>query len=129
MLLQIVMIVVVLLVIPIIGVAMFWRTLCKMKDELGHQAPGTQLFLLFAHYGIILLLMLTTVLWGWSGMSSLGLIYLLFVSPLFIIPIITSNAKKTGSGYYRYLQRAAVYFYPIMIVSFVPQFFFDGIIR
>jgi hypothetical protein len=46
------------------------------------EPPYITYFFLFAHAGIWLLLLLTAFLWGWFGMSSIGFLYLMFISPL-----------------------------------------------
>lgn len=48
------------------------------------EPPFVTYFVLFAHGGIWFLLLLTSYLWGWSGMSSSGALYLMFISPFAI---------------------------------------------
>ena len=77
----IISLILVFLVIPLVGVALYaW--LCRIMSTRDiPEAPYITYFFLFAHAGIWFLLLLTAALWGWSGMSSIGLFYLVFVSP------------------------------------------------
>ena len=46
-----------------------------------------ELFLLFVAYGGWLLVLLTALFWQWSGMASLGLLFLVFGAPTLLLPV------------------------------------------
>ena len=78
----IVSLIVLFLIIPMIGIA-FYVWLCAIMSKRDIPEPPYLIyFVLFAHGGVWLLLLLTSWLNGWSGMSSLGAFYLMFISPL-----------------------------------------------
>jgi hypothetical protein len=71
----------VFIAIPVTGVALYaWLCTCMQRRGIP-EPPFVTYFVLFAHGGIWFLLLLTSYLWGWSGMSSLGALYLIFISP------------------------------------------------
>src|SRR2546430_1401575 len=77
----IVSLILVFVLIPLVGVALYvWLCRTMSKRDIP-EPPYISYFVLFAHGGIWFLLLLTGALWGWSGMSSIGLFYLLFISP------------------------------------------------
>jgi hypothetical protein len=61
------------LVIPLTGLIIYLGLVRKMKTKKISFPPTIDLFLTFATYGGLLLLALTTLLWQWSGMTSLGM--------------------------------------------------------
>jgi hypothetical protein len=68
-------------VIPLVGVV-FYAWLCRTMTKRDiPEPPYITYFFLFVHAGIWFLLFFTAFLWGWSGMSSIGLFYLMFISP------------------------------------------------
>ena len=78
---QILSLVVVAIAIPAAGVTLYVCLCIRMHRRSVPEPPYITYFFLFAHGGICFLLLLTALLWGWSGMSSLGTFYLLFISP------------------------------------------------
>jgi hypothetical protein len=76
------------LVIPAAGICLYirWRRAAQWAG-----APprfAIYLFALFFVWGGALLITLTSLFWYWSGMASLGTFFLLFASPLFMIPVV-----------------------------------------
>ena len=82
------------LVILIIGLLMYLRLLRRMRSEEIPTPPAIDLFLIFATYGGLLLVALTTLPWAWSGMASLGMFYLILVAPIIMGVIAYRNYKK-----------------------------------
>lgn len=60
------------IVIPTIGIAVYTLLVKQMKRQEIADAPQSQLFWLFGTYGVVLILILTSLIWKWSGMASIG---------------------------------------------------------
>lgn len=73
------------LVIPIIGIIVFLLLKRKMNTEKTPHAPTLQLFLIFGTYGIVIILLLTSLMWKWSGMASLGAIASVSIGPAIMV--------------------------------------------
>ncbi len=69
------------LVVPVLGVAAYLFLCLRMRLEQIPRPPFGQLIILFATYGGVLLVILTSAFGGWSGMASLGTFYLLLGAP------------------------------------------------
>lgn len=59
-------------VVPIIGIIVYIISVKRIKKKEITNAPITQLFWLFGTYGVLFILVLTAILWKWSGMASIG---------------------------------------------------------
>src|SRR5262245_2772795 len=77
--------------LPAAGVVVYWRICRKMIGAGIPEPPVLSFFFLFAHYGAWLILGLTVVSWYWSGMASLGVAYLLFISPAVMLVVTAST--------------------------------------
>jgi hypothetical protein len=73
------------LVVPAVGLQWFLWLRDDIREEQVENPPVIPLFIIFATYGGLMLLILTTFFWYWSGMASLGLAYLLFLAPVVMI--------------------------------------------
>ncbi len=110
------------LILPLTGLYFFIRLIAKMiKDEV-KSAPIIELFIVFATYGALLLTVLTPFLWKWSGMSSLGAMYLILVAPI-VMGIIAFKHRKTrlNSNYHKYTFISGILYFiivPIVILTF-----------
>jgi len=113
----IVSLILIFLVIPLVGVALYaWlcRTMTKRNIP---EPPYVSYFFLFAHAGIWFLLLLTTALWGWSGMSSIGLFYLLLVSPFPPIAFaFILHGDRCNSAFHRWAFRCSAGYALAMVV-------------
>ena len=69
-------------VTPLLGVAAYALLLRKMRASGIESPPTVPFFILFLTLGGWLLVLLTAWLWEWSGMASLGTLYLLLVAPV-----------------------------------------------
>jgi hypothetical protein len=78
------------LIIPSVGLFYFLRLKKQMKSENIENALIQELFLIFATYGGLLLILLTTLFWKWSGLASLGMFYLILGAPI-IMGIIANS--------------------------------------
>jgi hypothetical protein len=98
------------LIIPLVGLLFFLQLNNKIKREKIDNAPTTELFVIFANYGGLLLVILTALFWQWSGMASLGLFYLILGAPRAMGFIAYSQRqKKTISNYHDWTYNAALY--------------------
>lgn len=69
------------LAVPAAGLQWFLWLREDMREEQIECPPVSELFIIFATYGGLLMIALTKLFWYWSGMASLGLAYLLFIAP------------------------------------------------
>ena len=69
------------LVTPAAGVGFYVWLCITMRRRGVAEPPYLTFFFLFATLGGWLLVGLTSVFWSWSGMASLGVFYLLLLSP------------------------------------------------
>ncbi|WP_210116251.1 hypothetical protein [Hymenobacter fodinae] len=85
--------------------------------------PSWHLLVVMATYGGWLMVALTGMFWQWSGMASLGLLYLLVVAPVLMLVIAIRTARLTQlSRYHRWIFNASVLYLPIaagLIISAV----------
>lgn len=58
--------------IPAIGIGAYAMLTRKIKQEQTPKPPIMQLFWLFGLYGVVIILILTSLIGKWSGMASLG---------------------------------------------------------
>ncbi len=73
------------LLVPAAGLQWFLWLRADMREEEIEHPPVVPLFIIFATYGGLLLVILTTFFWYWSGMASLGLAYLLCLAPIVML--------------------------------------------
>ena len=82
--------------VPFLGVVIFFL-LCRRMRRAGIQsAPFLAYFILFWVFGGWLVVALTALFWEWSGMASLGILYLLSVAP-FITAAVAVGLRKRRS--------------------------------
>jgi hypothetical protein len=73
------------LVVPVIGLKLYFFLCQRMKDSNVESPPLAPLFLLFVSYGGWLLVILTSLFWKWSGMATLGIAYLVLLAPIIML--------------------------------------------
>jgi len=66
-----------------------------MKKDNIQNKPEVELFMIFATYGGLLLVILTELFWKWSGMASLGTFYLILGAPI-VMGLIFYRHNKTN---------------------------------
>jgi len=88
------------LAIPLTGLICYLRIIMQMKREKIEKAPIISLFFIFATYGCLLFVLLTTLFWHWSDMSSLGTFYLILGSPIIMGLIAYRYQKKKETSRY-----------------------------
>ena len=106
------------LLIPLAGIA-FYTLICRRaRREGASKVFQAELFFLFFVYGGWLLVVLTSLLWEWSGMASLGALFLLFIAPLTLIPI-SVHLWRTRKSSFIHMKafQAAIGYYPLLVLS------------
>lgn len=101
------------LIIPLIGLLLFLRLAFRWHSQGAEQFTLIELFVLFASYGVLLLIVLITLFLNWSGMTTLGMAYLILIAPFLMWQIARRNkAQINASGRDRILYRSAkLYFF------------------
>ncbi|MFN3195658.1 MAG: hypothetical protein ACE364_06915 [Chlorobiota bacterium] len=114
------------LVIPLIGFIAFLKVRKNIKKANIEDSLSTNLFLVFATYGGLLLIVLTNLFWRWSAMASLGMFYLILVAP-FIMGFIAYKyyKQKEVSIYHLRIYKAGCMYFVILLSVFGLPFFFQ----
>ena len=73
------------LLTPLLGVTSFLVLLRVMSHAGVARALAVPFFLVHTFYGALLLIVLTSLFWPWSGMASLGTIACLLVGPIVML--------------------------------------------
>ena len=111
------------LFIPLAGFLYFLQLKNRMKNESIQDAPTAELFIIFATYGGILLVTLTTIFWKWSGLASLGAFYLIIVAPIVMVLIAYRNRQtKEKSKYHNWIYKSGLLYFVIAPITFVFLF-------
>ena len=110
--------------LPIAGIVAFVQLVKRMQREAVPEPPILSLFLLFACYGSLLLVVLTTLFWEWSGMASLGVFALAFGAPFVTGYIAMSYSPyKQISVYHAWTFRLAVAFTFLALILAMAMIF------
>jgi hypothetical protein len=108
------------LVLPLVGLLYFLHLRKKMNSDNVLNAPTIELFLIFATYGGLLLLTLTTLFWKWSGMASLGAFYLIIGAPIIMGTIAYRHRQtKTISKYHKLTYLYGLSYFVIAPLTFL----------
>lgn len=104
--------------IPIIGLLYFIHLRDKMVKAQVTNPPVIELLLVFAIYGVLLIIILTAFFWEWSAPASLGVIFIVFIAPILMAFIsVRLQTNKGLSKYHLAIQNAALYYFLIFPVS------------
>ena len=111
------------LIIPLAGLLLYLHLRKRMKSEKLENAPNNELFILFATYGGLITVALTSLFWEWSGMASLGTFYLILGAPIVmgVIAYRNYNLRKT-SKYHLWIYNLCIAYYviaPLIIISLI----------
>ena len=106
-------------VVPLAGLKVFLSLRERMLEQQIERPPVIPLFIIFATYGGLLVVVLTVLFWRWSGMASLGLFYLVLVAPIAmtVLAIILYRQRRLSS--YHFASFVASGVYPCLIVPTV----------
>lgn len=124
--LEIISVSVIYLVLPICGLIVFLHLCEKMKREKVSNAPVEELFGVFWIYGTLLVVFLSVLFWGWSGVALIGMVFLVFAAPLLMAWISIRIRKKKGvSNYHLLVLNAAMGYFVMLPVCLVVLYFVD----
>jgi len=91
---ELITVLVIYLFIPLAGLIVYLRLIKQAKRAEIKGIPTAELFIIFSVYGGLLLVLLTQIFWKWSGMASLGTVYLVIIAPIFLGVFAFINFKK-----------------------------------
>lgn len=104
--------------IPLSGLVGFLLLLRRMRKEQIPDVPALEIFLLFATYGLLLVVLLTNFFSTWSAIASLDTFYLVLGAPIAMAIIAFRTKKKQEvSRYHRGVFLAAVAYFIIAPLS------------
>ena len=106
-------------VVPLVGVGIFLRLRERMRDQQIERPPIVALFIIFATYGGLLMVILTVLFWRWSGMASLGVFYLVLVAPVAMIVLAIMLYRERRLSPYHLGSFIASGVYPCVVVPTV----------
>lgn len=116
------------LVLILLGVYTYYILITKMKNQGIKLIPWLSWLILFINYGGLLLVSLTSIFWTWSGMASIGVMYLVIIAPLLMSSIaFEMRIKKNDNVYNRRLFRLALLYLLIMPLVLYFLFIFESI--
>jgi hypothetical protein len=81
------------LLVPLLGVVVFGLLCRRMNRAAVPSPPYFAYFILFSVFGGWLVTALTVLFWMWSGMSSVGMLYLVGIAP-FITALLAFRLRK-----------------------------------
>lgn len=113
-------------VIPILGFVFYIYLSRKFKQENPELANTNELFFLFSSYIGLLLILLTELLWVWSGMASIGALFVFIFAPIIIAYIIFRTKRKDNINRYDILvlKLAKLYFF-VLAASILLLFIYS----
>jgi len=109
-------------VVPIMGIALFFKTLNKYKPSEMAELYAIKLFFTFGCLGVQLILLLTSLFWNWSGMASLGTAVLIFVAPFIMGAFAYHSYKRREIVGERILLRLSMIYFAGLVFLFVMSY-------
>jgi hypothetical protein len=111
---EIIVAVIIHLIIPTVGIFLYLKLIAKMKSDNIIHPPILEFFIIFATYGGLLLVMLTSIFWKWSGLASLGIFYLILGAPILLGFIAYQQFQKRKiSKYHNWAFQTSILYYVI----------------
>jgi hypothetical protein len=109
--------------IPAVGFGLY-ESLCSRMNALNTpDPPRLALAILFGTYGGWLLVVLTEMFWFWSGLASLGTIYLIAVAPIVLgLLAVQLYPKRTLSRFHKLAFVASVGYVAIPLMAIACAF-------
>lgn len=125
---EILIAIVIHLIVPLTGLGFFLRLKSKMTLEKITNPPTVELFIIFATYGGLLLVVFTSLFWKWSGLASLGTFYLILPAPVIMGLIAYRNYKLRYESKYRdWTFKLGLLYYVITPLTFAVLVIVDKI--
>jgi hypothetical protein len=88
---------------PFVGLISYIWLYRKMVVAKLPLPPKMSYFFLFVNYGGLLVVLLTSLFWFWSGMASLGVFYLMLIAPISMMVIgYIEFKRRTLSQYHKW---------------------------
>lgn len=117
------------LLVPAIGIGLYLWLLSKMSDENITNPLIIELFIVFATYGGLLIVILTSLFWEWSGLASLGTFYLIIGGPIAMGLIAYLNYKRRKeSKYHKWTFLSGLLYFIVAPLSFAILFLIDKLV-
>jgi len=114
------------LILPLAELLYFYKIKRQIQRENIVNAPTFELFIIFATYGGLLFVTLTTFFWQWSGLASLGIFYLILAAPIVMAIIaIRQRRIKLNSKYHNWTFKSALFYFIIAPVTLTILFLFS----
>jgi hypothetical protein len=89
--------------LPILGIAGYWILVQWMRRAGVPLPPVIPFFVLFFTLGGWLQVLLTALLWEWSGLASMGVLYLLVIAPILTLAIARQlRSRRRFSNFHRW---------------------------
>lgn len=117
---EIVTAIIIHLIVPATGLLLYFALCQKMKREHIPNPPTVEFFLIFATYGGLLLVLLTSMFWQWSGAASLGVLYLIFGAPFVMGGIAYTKWKSRNiSEFHNIAYLSAIAYFIMAPIAFI----------
>lgn len=114
------------IVLPLLGLLVYYLLVQKMKREKIEAHPSRGLFIVFVVYGGLLEVLLTGLFGMWTALLYLFAGVILFIAPLFMIGM--ANVwynKRTMSKYHNGIYNASRYYLIFMFLAVLLAFAFN----
>ena len=82
------------ILVPTLGLALFLFTNKTLKPDEKKEFFSFKLLIVFGCLGGLTLLLLTSLFWKWSGLATLGSIFLILIAPILLAIIAFDSFKK-----------------------------------
>ena len=116
------------LAIPLIGIAVYVFLVKRMKKEEIPDAPIAQLFWLFGTYGVVLILILTSLIWKWSGMASIGAFATMTIGPIIAgISAFSVYKKRRFTNYHKWTYFLSIGYIGFVLLTICSSLIYNGI--
>lgn len=112
-------------VIPLIGIVLFLKVKKNIQKKNIDSPPLKEVFFLFFTYGGLVIVLLTSLFWVWSGLASLGVFFLELIAPIvMLILVFKFKNKRNRSVYHKQVfYFSLLYFLIAPILLFITYFF------
>jgi hypothetical protein len=106
------------ILVPLLGGIVFVLLCRRMRRTHIQSPPFFHIFILFVTYGGWLMVFLTALCWEWSGMASLGVVYLVLIAP-FVTAGVAFNLRgcHTLSVFHRLAYIASAVYSGLMVAT------------
>jgi hypothetical protein len=105
--------------VPLAGLKVFLSPRGRMLERQIERPPIVPLFIIFATYGGLLMVVLTVLFWRWSGMASLGVFYLVLAAPIAMTVLAVMLFRQRRLSPYHFGSFIASGIYPCVVVPTV----------